>query len=278
MFDNQTLTKFKNFCFTQLVQLREEPRERCGFILQDDSIIECNNIARDPVNDFKIDSTEAALTLENRPLCLWHNHCLESHPDLLTPSDISLSQRLKIPFLMFHSQNITFDYYEPNNPNPFPLNTFSFLPNWEKTPKSIKFYEGWQSNNLLWGRTDCFALIRCFFLGILGIDIGNFQRPDFKNFPQPGWKTPWVAEENGFYIVDEIKQYDVLELCLNGGRNSDHLAVVVDARQGLMLHQPGFGHLSKINKLGKFWRDRISVCELTGRRRILRHSSLESRN
>jgi hypothetical protein len=248
---------------------RESRFEICGIITKLRPRLIClENIALDKENDFAIAANAIAPYLGDI-LCLWHTHTKESHPELLTPSDIALSQRLNVPSFMIHEITGAWDYYDPCNPDPFPA-----IADKSRQPTNrVGFYIGWQCNDLLWGRTDCFEVVRCYFLGMLGIDIGNFRRPSFQGFPAPGWQTPWIAEENGFILAEEIQTHDVLEIALQGGREASHLAVVVDAVQGLILHQPGFGYLSQISKLGGYWSDRIAIAP-SGNKRILRHKNV----
>lgn len=249
-------------------------KEVCG-IVSDGKFIVTQNVADNPRDDFQINAAEIGAYFGKIDF-IWHTHCSSSHPDLLTPSDIALSRKIQAPILMVHIVTNAVDYYEPNNFNPFPLSRCVshqvLIPNVKVGARNIKFYEGWQSNDLLWGRSDCFETVRCYFLGMHGIEIGNFDRPPLQGFPAPDWRTPWIAEKHGFVVVDDIRDNDILEIALNGGENANHLAVVVDAQRGLILHQPGFGHLSQVSRLGGYWRDRLAVGE-DRRQRVLRHSS-----
>jgi hypothetical protein len=241
--------------------------EVCGIVTNDGDFVAFQNISEDRVNHFQINASAIAPHFGTIRF-IWHTHHSIFHPDLLTTTDIELSRKLGVAIAMLHISTKQIDYYEPKNPNPFPVREM-LLPNWKAGTDKLDFYVGWQSNELLWGRTDCFEVVRCYYLGVLNHDIGNFTRPDFRGFPPIEWKTPWIAEEHGLSVVDDIQDNDILEIALNGGRNANHLAVVVDAKAGYILHQPGFDHLSMISRLGGFWRDRIAIND-EGRHRILR--------
>lgn len=267
------LTKYVDLILEESGYWRHE-REVCG-IVSNGELIVTQNIANNPYDDFAINPVSIGTYFGNIDF-IWHTHCSDTHPDLLTPSDIALSRKLMAPILMVHVVTKAIDFYEPSNPNPFPLveniTSCVLIPNWRLSPKNLQFYVGWQSNDLLWGRSDCFETVRCYFLGMHGIEIGNFDRPPLQGFPHPEWRTPWIAEKHGFVVVDDIRDNDILEIALNGGANANHLAVVVDAQRGQILHQPGFGYLSQISRLGGYWRDRIAIGD-DWRQRILRHKS-----
>lgn len=245
-------------------------REVCGVCLTNGLTIALTNRAANPYDDFAINSGDITPYLGQIEY-IWHTHCSNKHPDILTPSDIAIARKWQLPIAVFHIISHYSDYYDPKDANPFPINGRMFLPNFHETVRSPHFYTGWQSNDLLWGRTDCFEVVRCYYLGVLGIEIGNFDRPLVAGFPPLNWRSPWIAEDNGFAIADGIQNNDIIEIALNGGRYANHLAVVIDAQQGLILHQPGFGHLSKIGKLGGYWYDRIALCQRTNKKRMLRY-------
>lgn len=51
------------------------PEEACGFVLRDNTVVECRNTADDPVNNFRIDPVDVALWWETEQVAaLWHTH------------------------------------------------------------------------------------------------------------------------------------------------------------------------------------------------------------
>lgn len=51
------------------------PREACGFVLHDGTVIECANRAEDPYNSFVVDPGEVAAWWETDQVrALWHSH------------------------------------------------------------------------------------------------------------------------------------------------------------------------------------------------------------
>ena len=164
----------------------------------------------------------------------------------MTYPDIATSQRSQLPIAMYHSQFQVWDYYEPNNPNPFPLSRPDF------DPKDINSYVGWTSH---WGRSDCFALIRCFYLGMFGIDVGEFSRPSLDNFPTEDYVCP--CEGSNFPTIskhDKIKDYDAVGIALKGGLNANHAGIILP--NNMLLHAPSVGHCSKVEMFGKYWLNR----------------------
>ena len=240
-------------------------KEACGVCLNNGVCIQLENKSQDS-NTFSIISHIFAQYYNHTKL-IWHSHHLDEHPGLLTYPDIQVAHRMQLPVFMYHAKTGEVDYFEPNNANPFPLRG-----TWDNY-QALENYTGWQCSQWGWGRTDCFAVVRSYFLGAHDIDIGNFERPDWDGFPHRLWKTPWVAESNGFSVVDDIRTNDVLEMTLSGGIHANHIAVVVDAQRELILHQPGFGYLSRVEKLGSFWRSRIALNEGDRKLRILRHKN-----
>lgn len=228
-------------------------QENCGVIAEGHAI-PCKNMAIDPSEDFML-TLPGGVNAET----IWHSHCRDTQPGELSFEDIERCkfQRSQIPYLLYrpafdeHTPEC-WDYFDPRSPNPFPLTN-------HKDPNTLDFYLGWR---FVWGRSDCFALVRCYFLGKLGIDIGDFKRPDYKarrTFPQPEYVAPWKAEENGFVRVprgEAVRTNDVVEIAQKGGVNANHIAVIVDDVAMQMLHNPNLRDLSNVETYSDYWQSR----------------------
>ncbi|NEP57684.1 MAG: C40 family peptidase, partial [Symploca sp. SIO2G7] len=127
-------------------------------------------------------------------------------------------------------------------------------------------YLNWR---FVWGRSDCFALIRCYFLGVLGIDIGDFRRPSSDGFPTIGWLTPWKAEKHSFVQMPAgtpVRKHDIIQIALKGGREPNHIGVIVNAERMQMLHNVSAEYTSQVGLYGSYWQTRTT--------HIFRHESL----
>ena len=52
------------------------PREACGFLLEDGTVVVCHNDAEDPINAFQIPRDESDYWWRTRTVVgVWHSHC-----------------------------------------------------------------------------------------------------------------------------------------------------------------------------------------------------------
>lgn len=227
--------------------------ENCGIIAEGHAV-PCKNLASDPSQDFVL-----VLPGGVQPDAIWHSHCTDTQPGELTFTDIERCKfnRNALPYLLHRPEfdehtPECWDYYDPKSPNPFPLTN-------TKNPNTLDFYLGWR---FIWGRSDCFALVRSYFLGMLSIDIGDFKRPDRtarRTFPQPEYVAPWKAEENGFVRVprgEVVRTNDVVEIAQYGGVNANHIAVITDDVAMMMLHNPDKKNVSTTEMYTDYWQSR----------------------
>lgn len=256
----------------------KEEKEACGIITKDFKFIYCTNQHPDPSNYFAFNPALASLTPEDIAI-VFHSHISETSPAYLTFQDLEASRGFeqcpeKYPYLLYHTVFKEWDYYDSGVANPYPLSPYDPKPSklaLSDDPTRWEFYVGLP---FVWGRTDCFGLIRHYFFGALGVDIGDFKRPTFeqqKEFPYIGWVSPWRGEDNGFELMpkgEELRLHDVLEIAQNGGKESNHIAVVVDAPRMQILHNPGIitSNIANMEFYGKHWQARTT--------KHLRHKSL----
>lgn len=257
----------------------KEDKEPCGIITKDFNYIHCQNQHPDPKNYFAFNPGLITDLKSEDILLVWHSHISDTSPSYLSFQDLEASRGFgqcpeKYPYLLYHTVFKEWDYYDSDCANPFPLSPYSPKPSklaMSDDPSNWLFYVGMP---FVWGRTDCFGIIRHYFLGVLGIDIGDFKRPseeEQQKFPFVGWVNPWNYEENNFELMpkgEDLRTHDVLEIAQNGGKESNHIAVVVDSTRMQILHNPGIITSNKANVefYGKHWQARTT--------KHLRHRSL----
>ena len=242
--------------------------ECCGFVLKNDTI-KLDNCADDKTNDFKISQKDYLKHQENIKY-IWHTHVKPNHTIGLSSLDVELSHSINIPIISYNHVHDYWDMFDPNNPNPYPWlsNMYTFY-----NVTDINFYTGWKFD---WCRSDCFALIRSYFLGMYSIDIGNFPRAhiDISKFPYPEFVCEWDELKNNFYQLDNVKELkanDIVEFCLLGGKSPNHLGVMINEYE--FLHLPGKGFLSTVAKLGNNYKSRLGV--KNGNYTIYRHQNFK---
>lgn len=230
--------------------------EVCGVII-DGKAHRLPNTATDKANHFQLDLSGIVFV----PEAVYHTHWSDNQPGELSLDDIEMCRFCpeKLPYILYHTSFDEWDYYDPSVPNPFPLKM-------KGDPATLDFYLGWR---FVWGRSDCFELVRCYYLGLLGIDIGNFRRPDPTDFPTPNWLTPWKANENGFVAVPDgspVQKHDVIQMALKGGKDPNHIGVIVDAERMTLLHNISADYTSQTGLYGNYWQQRTT--------HVFRHESL----
>jgi hypothetical protein len=226
--------------------------EICGLILNDGTVVQLPNSHPTPADAFRIDAESLTSYKRSQIRAIWHTHWSDSHPGHLTSDDCWMSHGPnKLPIALYHSGFQCWDYYEPLCSNPWPLNGRGTYGG------EIDSYTGWP---FVWGRADCFALIRCYLLGAIGKDIGEWKRPLLENFPHSEWScTAWDRAANGLVEVDDrIRQHDILEIAQGGGREPNHLAIVISVTEGQVkiLHNMGERYVSAADDYGGYWRAR----------------------
>jgi len=205
---------------------------------------------RDKVNNFGIAPSDLTKYDRASIQAVYHSHWSDFHPGELTIEDLEIAHgKDRLPLLLYHSGFDSWDYYEPDNPNPFPLNPI------HKSITDIDHYLNWRFD---WGRSDCFALVRRFCLGVLNTDIGEWERPEQSTFPLSDFHCNW--NRKGLIEIDkddpDIRLYDLIEIAMSGGLEPNHLAIVVDPVADKILHSPEISRRSFVGLYGNHWRSR----------------------
>jgi proteasome lid subunit RPN8/RPN11 len=245
LLDDDLKSKILNtitICSVPLKKLTEQ--EQCGIIVNREAIA-LDNKHSDPCNHFYL-SPEDLYPYQDNIQAIFHTHCQGHHSGWLSYDDIRSAQMSSLPIIVYHTGFDCWDYYDPNNPNPFPAINLGF------DPQDINSYIGIHSQ---WGRSDCFAVARSFYLGMFNIDIGEFPRSDYATFPQSDYRCPWHGKD--FATVgkhEPFNSYDALAIATRGGMHPNHVAILLPGN--MILHSPLLGELSKVELYGNFWRNR----------------------
>ncbi len=238
-------------------------QEVCGVVLKDNSTVWSANLAEDSSNGFCLDENCTDLVLSKIAIAVYHSHPSESHPRIMQFSgrdeqgqwkytDIYYSQHCKIPYILYHTIEKSWDLYDPDALYPFPLE----LDRRPSDPMNIEFYLRWQWH---WGRSDCYSLMRSYFRGMVGIQLPEVERsPNPDEFKDPGWdKYRLGLVQNGFIDLnegDKLQLHDVVLMKVQG-ENFHHCGIIVDAERSWMLHHLMFPRLSERIVYGGYWLD-----------------------
>lgn len=231
-----------SICCDPIAKIDEH--EQCGIVVNGQAIL-IENKHPDPCNHFHL-SPQSLYPYQDNIEAIFHTHCQNHHDGWLSYDDIRTAQMTALPIIVYHTAFDCWDYYDPKNPNPFPV----INPNFDTD--DIMSYVGITSH---WGRSDCFAIARSFYLGMFNIDIGEFPRSDYATFPQADYKCPWFGQD--FPTIpkhDSFKVYDAIAIAIRGGLEPNHVAILLP--NNMILHSPQLGGLSKVEMYGNFWRKR----------------------
>ena len=225
-----------------------DSQESCGLVIGN-QVVSLPNSHPEPANNFKINSQEMTNFDYGQIMAVWHTHCCDSQPGYFTYTDIEMSRQTQKPIILYHTVFDVWDYYEPNNPNPFPFVTTEY------TPKQVEFYQGIPFH---WGRSDCFSIGRCYFLGMFGVDVGDFGRSHVDNFPPENYQCPFDFDHQLqlMPIGTKAEVHDVFAIALRGGLQVNHAAILVDAEKNLVLHSMSQKSFSKIEPYNRYLRER----------------------
>ena len=231
--------------------------EVCGFICENDTVIPCANIAENSQEAFEISTDYFEEVNALTPvLAIYHSHCQDWQPAMLSATDISNSKASKLPYLLYHTAFGQWDYYDPGDIYPYPL-----TPNLH-SPLELEYYLGWRFE---YNRSDCYTLFRSYYKGMLGIALPDFPRGDIEETTSPDWDMfRSNFEKVGFR---QLEPNDVLLMCIVGDR-THHAAILLDPSTGKALHNLGEGRLSEVFMYGGYWVERTrSVIRYEGSRK-----------
>jgi proteasome lid subunit RPN8/RPN11 len=236
--------------------------EVCGYVLNNDEVMCCENVAENKAEHFLIDPDVHDRAIAAGVKAIYHSHWSEYTDAFLSPNDINMSRAGKIPYLLYHTAFQEWDYYDPNDVYPYPLNP----PKW--TPDQIGYYLGWQFS---YGRSDCWTLVRAWYKNKLGIELFDYPRgEDEDEIEQESWDLVEKSyKREGFRKLDRdepMEEHDLLIMNLNGVQ-AHHLAIVTD-----MFQERGIHHFGRKNRLSDGFNIIAFRAFIVG---VLRHAEVE---
>ena len=269
------------------IALQTPEIESCALIVRVDGgdtleVVPCKNIAgligKNPKHAIAVDPTDEAKAYRLAGLTeqdfdshnaqgrieLFHSHGQDAGATL-SFEDIQNSKRSSIPYISYDLESLTdntaWDYYIPDDLNPFPLKARS------ASPTQVEFYLGWEWQ---WSRADCYVMMKNYFRGVLGIDLPEVDRTSNPlEYRKAGWnKFEEGLAANDFARLEHgaiVQLHDVILMNVDGAA-PHHCGILVDVVQNHMIHHDSPERLSeRITYVGGY------VETTTG---IYRHRSL----
>lgn len=233
--------------------------EICGLCLTEKRFIQTPNLAPNPSERFMIDR-DLFDRHADETIAIFHTHVMSDVGHQLSTADIESSRALEVPYLLYHPLYDGWDYFDPNEIHPYPLEALG-------DPSQIEYYTLWKFD---YARSDCAALVRGWYKGRLNIEIEDYPRIDLDESIQ-NRICQFNAErlkDNGFRILSpntEIQTHDIVGFDLAGINQPHHLGVIIDAEANHMIHNLGRDRYSQIDLYNQSWRSRT--------KEIYRHES-----
>lgn len=208
---------------------RAHPKETCGFILLDGSVVECVNTSTVP-DQFTISAQDTADYWDDAIAC-WHSH---ANYNGFSPADIKACKQLNLPYALWDcggSQSFWLD------------------------PRQSAGLVGRPWN---YGVYDCYAAVRDWYLQQMGIGLGDYKREY-----QGEWATRGFIhfEENfaaeGFVRLPTtvpLERGDVIMFRIRNQDCCNHVAIVEDPSANL-LYQHLVGRLSGMTAYSGYFRE-----------------------
>lgn len=204
-------------------------REVCGLILRDGSIVSCDNTHEDPLNHFRILTSEYA-KYEPLVAAIYHSH-VNDVPNFTAP-DVDLLYAICKPLILYSLTRNHFRIADLSGEQPLIDREF------------------------LYGVYDCYSLVADYYQQNLSIKLGKYPRSsDNADWDKAEWD--WIDrqfEVEGFYPVrGDIKTHDVLAMSLgDNNRTINHLGVYTG--DNLFMHQL-CNRKSRLDVWGHPWRE-----------------------
>jgi proteasome lid subunit RPN8/RPN11 len=205
------------------------PRETCGFILQDGSVVECANTSGEP-DTFTISAEDTALYYDDATAC-WHSHINYSG---FSEADRKACKQLNLPYAVWNCGGSEAFWLDPQ-----------------------------QSAGLLerpwnYGVYDCYSAVRDWYWQQMGVAMGDYER-----LYEGEWSTRGFThfEENfaaeGFVrlpVTVPLERGDVILFRIRNQNCCNHVAVVEDPSANL-LYQHLVGRLSGATAYSGYFRE-----------------------
>ena len=226
--------KNKNFIIKEC--LKNSSEEICGFIvLKNDNFIciPCENIAKNKKENFMISSLDyiKIKKYSDQILYIYHSHINDN--ENFSEQDISCSENLCLPIIMYNLNKKIFKIHEPIS---------------IKKEYIGRFYQH--------GKYDCFRLIEEFYKKEKSIEFKYDNNFYSKSLEQMDIKTELYKfyKNNNFQLIEnknDLKLHDILLIDAFGDHKPKHFALYMG--QDKILHQPMFG-FSRIENYCNFYK------------------------
>lgn len=231
-------TKIKNKIINHAK--KESPLEACGFIVEkngDIDVIECQNIAKDPQNNFKISSKDYLINKNlYEILYIYHSHEEEEEFSVV---DKICSEEIKIDMILYIINKNMFKHYTPNN------------------SRNLKYI----GRNINFQNTNCFDLVTKFYKEELNIELKFPKHLNDKNKLEATKRNfsellEYINPNNMIYLENpEIMiKNDILLFNID-----DHFHFAIYLGNNKILEQPGSA-FSRIRDYSNFFnRKRVGL-------------------
>jgi proteasome lid subunit RPN8/RPN11 len=236
--------------------------EACGVILDNGDVVALENKSADLESEFEMGAEFEGY--RSRAIAIYHSHISPDIPAELSSADISNSKEMNIPYLCYHTIFGQWDYFDPLALHPFPMEMDAM-----QSPRQLDYYNLWR---FVYGRSDCFSLVRAYYAGMLQIPLRDYGRVDLDTCNELGLNqfTPSRVRVQGFRQLSKetpIQDHDVLLINL-GTPEPGHLAIVCSAEGNQVLHNLGEGRYSMVESLDTSLRNatvwmyrHVSLCD-----------------
>jgi proteasome lid subunit RPN8/RPN11 len=200
--------------------LNNYPEESCGFVLKDDTIVFCYNLADDPEKAFKINPADY-IKYSGEIKYIFHSHCVDPRKgktlDPRTPSvaDMTGQKVSGIPWLIFATEG-----WVVSEPIELP-----------RTPSN-----DYLNRPFIWFINDCYTLVQDYYKFELGIELKPYILHDYTAVRKSDRVFEEFIEEYGFKEspnLDDLQNGDLF-IIDNSGFTENHLAIY---HEGSILHQ-----------------------------------------
>lgn len=196
------------------------PEESCGFILKDDTIVFCYNLADNPEKAFKINPADY-IKYSGEIKYIFHSHCVDPRKgktlDPRTPSvkDMKGQKVSGIPWLIFATEG-----WVVSEPIELP-----------RTPSN-----DYLNRPFIWFINDCYTLVQDYYKFELGIELKPYILHDYTAVRKSDRVFEEFIEDYGFEesaTLDDLQNGDLF-IIDNSGFTENHLAIY---HEGSILHQ-----------------------------------------
>jgi len=205
------------------------PRETCGFILQDGTVVECTNTSAE-LDHFIISPEDSAQYFDDAIAC-WHSHINYSG---FSPADIKACKQLNLPYAVWNCGGSETFWLDPH-----------------------------QSAGLLgrpwaYGVYDCYSAVRDWYQQQAGLMMGDYPREYEGEWSSRGFthfEENFAAE--GFMrlpLTVPLERGDVILMRIRNQHCSNHVAVVEDPSANL-LYQHLVGRFSGLTAYSSYFRE-----------------------